>query len=80
MERPAEWESRWWSPIINAEHLAMRDACALVDLSAFAVLEISGPGALTAVQTLSVAQMNVAVGRVVYTSWLECQTAGSGPT
>ena len=22
----AEWESRWWSPIINAEHLAMRDA------------------------------------------------------
>ena len=27
MERPAEWESRWWSPIINAEHLAMRDAC-----------------------------------------------------
>ena len=21
----AEWDSRWWSPIINAEHLAMRD-------------------------------------------------------
>src|SRR5580704_11277550 len=31
MEREAEWESRWWSPIINAEHLAMRDACGLVD-------------------------------------------------
>src|SRR4029079_1851173 len=25
MPRAAEWESRWWSPIINAEHLAMRD-------------------------------------------------------
>ena len=71
MERQAEWESRWWSPVINAEHLAMRDACALVDLSAFAVLEISGPAALEAVQTLSVAQMDVAVGRVVYTSWLD---------
>src|SRR5271165_3451834 len=71
MERPAEWESRWWSPVINAEHLAMRDACALVDLSAFAVLEVSGPAALDAVQTLAVAQMNVAVGRVVYTSWLD---------
>jgi len=71
MERPAEWESRWWSPVINAEHLAMRDACGLVDLSAFAVLEISGPGALDAVQTLSVAQLDVAVGRVVYTSWLD---------
>jgi len=71
MDRPAEWESRWWSPVINAEHLAMRDACALVDLSAFAVLEISGPAALDAVQNLSVAQLNVAVGRVVYTSWLD---------
>ena len=71
MERPAEWESRWWSPVINAEHLAMRDACALVDLSAFAVLEVSGPAALDAVQNLSVAQLNVPVGRVVYTSWLD---------
>ncbi len=25
MPRAAEWESRWWSPIINAEHLAMRE-------------------------------------------------------
>ncbi len=71
MERPGEWESRWWSPVINAEHLAMRDACALVDLSAFAVLEVSGPAALAAVQTLSVAQLDVPVGRVVYTSWLD---------
>jgi heterotetrameric sarcosine oxidase gamma subunit len=71
MDRQAEWESRWWSPVINAEHLAMRDACGLVDLSAFAVLEISGPGALEAVQTLSVAQLDVPVGRVVYTSWLD---------
>ena len=71
MARTAEWESRWWSPVINAEHLAMRDACALVDLSAFAVLEVSGPAALDAVQALSVAQLDVAVGRVVYTSWLD---------
>ena len=71
MDRTAEWESRWWSPVINAEHLAMRDACALVDLSAFAILEISGPAALDAVQNLSVAQLNVPVGRVVYTSWLD---------
>ena len=70
MERPAEWESRWWSPLINAEHLAMRDACGLVDLSAFAVLDVYGPAALDAVQNLSVAQLNVPVGRVVYTSWL----------
>src|SRR5437764_7026033 len=54
MERSAEWEARWWSPIINAEHLAMRDACGLVDLTAFAVFEITGPGALDAVQSVAV--------------------------
>jgi heterotetrameric sarcosine oxidase gamma subunit len=70
MERTGEWESRWWSPIINAEHLAMRDAAGLVDLSAFAVLDITGPGALDAVQSVTVAQLDVAPGRVVYTSLL----------
>ena len=69
--RSAEWDARWWSPIINAEHLAMRDGCALVDLSAFVVLDVTGPGALAALQALAVAQMDVAVGRVVYTSLLD---------
>ena len=70
MERTGEWESRWWSPIINAEHLAMRDAAGLVDLSAFAVLDVAGPGALAAVQSVAVSQLDVPVGRVVYTSLL----------
>src|SRR5215475_9369874 len=71
MPRTAEWESRWWSPIINAEHLAMRDSAALIDLTAFAVLDVSGPGALAAVQHIAVAQMDVAIGRVIYTSLLD---------
>jgi len=70
MPREAEWESRWWSPIINAEHLAMRDRVGLVDLSAFALFNISGPGALEFVQRMAVAQMDVPVGRGVYTSLL----------
>ena len=65
--RAAEWDSRWWSPIINAEHLAMRENCALVDLSAFAMLDITGPGALHSVQHIALAQMDVPPGRVVYT-------------
>ena len=60
MPRTGEWESRWWSPIINAEHLAMRESAALIDLSAFAVLDVAGPGALAAVQHLAVAQLDVA--------------------
>ena len=61
----------WWSPIINAEHLAMRDSCGIVDLSAFAVLDVTGPAALTCLQSLAVAQLDVAVGKVVYTSLLD---------
>jgi glycine cleavage system aminomethyltransferase T/glycine/D-amino acid oxidase-like deaminating enzyme len=65
--REAEWDARWWSPIVNAEHLAMRDRCGMVDLSAFAVFDVGGPGALDAVQRIALRQMDVPVGRVVYT-------------
>jgi glycine cleavage system aminomethyltransferase T/glycine/D-amino acid oxidase-like deaminating enzyme len=68
--REAEWESRWWSPIINAEHLAMRDRAGMVDLTAFAHFDIVGPGALEAVQAVAVRQMDVPTGRVVYTPLL----------
>jgi glycine cleavage system aminomethyltransferase T/glycine/D-amino acid oxidase-like deaminating enzyme len=69
-QREAEWDTRWWSPIIDAEHLAMRDRVGLVDLSAFAVFDVSGPGALGYVQRMAVNQMDVPVGRVVYTPLL----------
>jgi len=70
MPRKAEWEARWWSPIINAEHLAMRDRVAMVDLSAFAIIDVGGPAALEVVQRMAVKQMDVPVGRVVYTPLL----------
>jgi glycine cleavage system aminomethyltransferase T/glycine/D-amino acid oxidase-like deaminating enzyme len=66
-DREAEWDSRWWSPIINAEHLAMRDRVAMFDLTAFSVFDIVGPGALDSVQSVAVRQMDVKKGRVVYT-------------
>src|SRR5206468_11911003 len=67
MPRAAEWDARWWSPIINAEHLAMRERAGYVDLSAFSIFDVAGRGALDAVQRIAVAQMNVAPGKVVYT-------------
>ena len=65
--RTAEWECRWWSPIINAEHLAMRERAGMFDLSAFTIFDIAGPGALKSVQGVALRQMDVPVGRVVYT-------------
>ena len=48
--REAEWDARWWSPIINAEHLAMREHAGIFDLSAFAIFDVCGAGALDALQ------------------------------
>jgi len=70
MPRAAEWESRWWSPIVNAEHLAMRERVAMVDLAAFAIFDVAGPGVVDYLQGLVVAQVDVPVGRVVYTPLL----------
>jgi glycine cleavage system aminomethyltransferase T len=71
MPRDNEWDARWWSPIINAEHLAMRERAGYVDLSAFTIFDVAGKGALDAVQRIAVGQMNVAPGRVVYTPILD---------
>ena len=70
MPRGAEWDGRWWSPIINAEHLAMRERVGMIDLSAFAVFDVTGPGALPHLQRMCVQQMEVPLGSVVYTSLL----------
>ncbi len=73
MPREHEWDARWWSPIINAEHLRMREAAGVIDLSAFCLFDIEGPGALEAVQTTCVAQCDVAVGKVIYTPVLDAK-------
>jgi glycine cleavage system aminomethyltransferase T/glycine/D-amino acid oxidase-like deaminating enzyme len=73
--REAEWDARWWSPTINAEHLAMRERAAMFDLTAFCIFDVVGPGALECVQRVAMRQMDVRTGRVVYTPVL---TPGGG--
>ena len=68
--RPHEWDARWWSPITNAEHLAMRDGVGMVDLTAFNEFDITGPGARDFLQYVVVNNVDVAVGRSVYTPLL----------
>ena len=65
--REHEWDARWWSPIINAEHLAMRDRAAIFDLTSFVIFDVFGPGALESVQKVAMRQMDVKPGRFVYT-------------
>jgi glycine cleavage system aminomethyltransferase T/glycine/D-amino acid oxidase-like deaminating enzyme len=65
--REHEWDARWWSPIINGEHLAMRDRAAMFDLTAFSIFDVVGDDALESVQKVAARQMNVPAGRVIYT-------------
>jgi glycine cleavage system aminomethyltransferase T/glycine/D-amino acid oxidase-like deaminating enzyme len=68
--RAHEWDARWWSPIINAEHLAMRESVGMVDLTAFNEFDVTGPGALAYLQWMCVNNVDVPVGRSVYTPLL----------
>ncbi|MFA5775139.1 MAG: glycine cleavage T C-terminal barrel domain-containing protein, partial [Ilumatobacteraceae bacterium] len=69
-QRPHEWDARWWSPITNAEHLQMRESVGMVDLTAFNEFDFTGPGAKDFLQYMTVNNVDVAVGRSVYTPLL----------
>lgn len=68
--RTHEWDARWWSPIINAEHLQMRESVGMVDLTAFNEFDIEGPRACDFLQYMCVNNVDVPVGKSVYTPLL----------
>jgi 4-methylaminobutanoate oxidase (formaldehyde-forming) len=57
---------RWWEAVA-AEHRAAREAVAFFDLSAFGTFEVTGTDATEVLQRLCTADVDVAVGRAVYT-------------
>ena len=69
-EREVEWDNRWWSPITVGEHLNLRENCGVVDLTAFQIYELEGPGAVEYADRLAVNKVDVPVGRSIYTPWL----------
>ena len=69
-DRPHEWDRRWWSPIINAEHLHMREKVGIVDLSAFQIFDVSGPGVVPYLEGVTVNLCDRPVGCSIYTPLL----------
>jgi 4-methylaminobutanoate oxidase (formaldehyde-forming) len=68
--RPRGWAGEHWSPAIAAEALATRQAIAIFDETSFAKIEVIGPGAAGFLGRLCANEVDVPVGRVVYTSML----------
>ncbi|MEE2960312.1 MAG: FAD-dependent oxidoreductase [Myxococcota bacterium] len=73
--RPHEWDNRWWSSIISAEHLHMRDKVGMVDLSAFQIFDVQGPGVVDYIEKMTVNKCDRPVGSSIYTPVL---TEGGG--
>lgn len=69
-----DFESPSWFPAVRDEVRATREAVALFDLSTYAKFLVAGPGALAALQRLATSDLDVPVGRVVYT--LLCNERG----
>jgi 4-methylaminobutanoate oxidase (formaldehyde-forming) len=59
----------WFGPV-SEEHRAAREAVALFDLSTFTKAAVAGPDALRVVQRVCTADLDVRIGRVVYTLML----------
>ncbi len=59
-----------WFEASGQEHRAVREAVGMFDTSSFGKLLVQGRDALAVLQRLSIRQIDVAVGRVVYTQWL----------
>ena len=59
-----------WFENQKQEHQAVRQNIGIFDMSSFGKIRVEGEGALDFLQTICTAQMNVPIGRIVYTQML----------
>jgi 4-methylaminobutanoate oxidase (formaldehyde-forming) len=63
------WIKEPYFEVVGAEHKAIRERVAMVDLTSFGKIEIKGPGALPLLQRLAVSNMDQPLGTVIYTQF-----------
>jgi glycine cleavage system aminomethyltransferase T/glycine/D-amino acid oxidase-like deaminating enzyme len=68
--RPRGWAGRLWSPAIEAEHRACREAAALFDFTSFAKIEVRGRGSAEFLESLSDNRVARGNGSITYTQML----------
>ena len=71
--RENEWDNRHFWRVSNAEHLAMSDDAGMINLSHFAVYDVTGRDAAILMEYACVAKVSgdTAVGKGVYTHFLD---------
>lgn len=66
-----EWSSRYWSPLVGAEHLVARESGGIFDMATLTKAEVTGRGALDFLQRLNTNELDKPVGSVTYTLMLD---------
>jgi glycine cleavage system aminomethyltransferase T/glycine/D-amino acid oxidase-like deaminating enzyme len=71
--RENEWDNRHFWRVSNAEHLAMSENAGMINLSHFAVYDVTGTDAETLMEYACVAKVggDTAVGKGIYTHFLD---------
>ena len=64
------WGRQAWFDNTRTEHLALREGVGLYDMSSFGKIRAEGPDALAALQKICAADLDVPVGKIVYTQML----------
>ncbi|TGD42137.1 FAD-dependent oxidoreductase [Pseudotabrizicola sediminis] len=64
------WGRANWFTNQRAEHMAVRTGVGLFDMTSFGKIRVEGPGACAFLNRVCAAQIDVAVGRVVYSQML----------
>ncbi|HKJ94732.1 MAG TPA: FAD-dependent oxidoreductase [Gammaproteobacteria bacterium] len=72
-ERKAEWDGRHFWRVSNAEHLEMSENVGMINLSHFAIYDVSGPDAEALMEYTCVAKVggDTPVGKGIYTHFLD---------
>jgi glycine cleavage system aminomethyltransferase T/glycine/D-amino acid oxidase-like deaminating enzyme len=68
-ERPQSWGRDQAFDAVRNEHTAVREAVGVMDMTFMASLLVQGPNAVDLLQRVSAANVDVPVGRIVYTHW-----------
>ena len=64
------WKRQNWFENSKAEHLAVRNGVGFFDMTSFGKIRVEGPDACKFLNRIASAQMDVAVGKIVYTMFL----------
>jgi glycine cleavage system aminomethyltransferase T/glycine/D-amino acid oxidase-like deaminating enzyme len=64
------WKRQNWFKNQKAEHLAVRNGVGFFDMTSFGKIRVEGPEAVAFLNRICCSQMDVAVGKIVYTMFL----------